>query len=142
MKDYSRSEQDIKFKHLITCIIIGPTGSEKSSFCFRLLQNLDTLCTEPNFRSGVVWCYSEKTVVLAEELDLLKKKISYCHEMPTRFGNTGGLPSLIILDDLLNEAYSREVCDFFTNGSHHRNLSVILITQTLFHQESIVETFR
>jgi hypothetical protein len=35
----------------------------------------------------------------------------------------------MILDDLLNEAYSRKVCDLFTKGSHHHNVSVILITQ-------------
>ena len=26
------------------------------------------------------------------------------------------------------------MCDLFTKGSHHRNISVILITQNLFHQ--------
>jgi len=40
---------DIRFKHPFTCIIGGPTGSGKSSFCIRFLQNLDTLCTEPDF---------------------------------------------------------------------------------------------
>ena len=30
---------------------------------------------------------------------------------------------------------SRKVCDLFTKGSHHRNISVILITQNLFHQD-------
>jgi hypothetical protein len=54
--------------------------------------------------------------------------------MPTSFGHAQGLPSLIIFYDLWNEAYSRKVCDVFTEGSHHRNLSVILITQNLFHQ--------
>ena len=40
----------------------------------------------------------------------------------------------MILDDLLNVVYSEQVCDLFTKGSHHRNISVILITQNLFHQ--------
>ena len=40
----------------------------------------------------------------------------------------------MILDDLLNDVYSKQVCDMFTRGSHHRNISVILITQNLFHQ--------
>jgi hypothetical protein len=26
------------------------------------------------------------------------------------------------------------VCDLFTKGSHHRNISVILITQNVFHE--------
>ena len=41
---------------------------------------------------------------------------------------------LVVLDDLLNVAYSREVCDLFIKDSHHRDISVILITQKLFHQ--------
>ena len=54
--------------------------------------------------------------------------------MPENFTNTGSKPCLIILDDLLNEVYSKEMCQLFTKGSHHRNISVILITQNLFHQ--------
>ena len=54
--------------------------------------------------------------------------------MPDNFANASNKPCLIILDDLLNEAYSGEVCKLFRKGSHHRNISVILITQNLFHQ--------
>ena len=54
--------------------------------------------------------------------------------MPVEFNNGGETPCLIILDDLLNDAYSQVVCELFTEGSHHRNISFILITQNLFHQ--------
>jgi len=54
--------------------------------------------------------------------------------VPQNFGNDDGRPCLIILDDLLNEVYSKDVCYIFTKGTHHRNISVILITQNLFHQ--------
>ena len=40
----------------------------------------------------------------------------------------------MILDDPLNVVYSQQVCDLFTKGSYHRNISVILMTQNLFHQ--------
>ena len=51
------------------------------------------------------------------------------------FKNKRGEPCLFILDDLLNDAYSSGlVCYLFTKGSHHRNISVILITQNIFHQ--------
>jgi hypothetical protein len=54
--------------------------------------------------------------------------------LPDNFGNDQGVPSLVILDDLLNQVYSKEVCDLFTKGSHHRNISVILLTQNIFLQ--------
>jgi hypothetical protein len=57
--------------------------------------------------------------------------------MPTRFGHAQCLPNLIILDDLLNEAYSREVCNLFTKGSHNRNLNGILITQNLSSRQTL-----
>ena len=54
--------------------------------------------------------------------------------MPDNFANVGNKLCLIILDDLLNEAYSKQACHLFTKGRHHRNISVIMITQNLFHQ--------
>jgi len=30
--------------------------------------------------------------------------------------------------------YSKDVCDLFTKGSHHRNIGVLLLTQNIFHQ--------
>jgi len=126
---------DIRFKHPFTCIIGGPTGSGNSTFCIRFLQNLDTLCTEPDFPGGIIWCYSEQSSVPQQQLAALKKKNVQIHEgLPENFGNTQGLPCLFILDDLLNEVFSRAECDLFIKGSHHRNLSVILITQNFFHQ--------
>ena len=128
----------ITFKHPFTCIASGPTGSGKSTFCIRLLKNLDTLCSEKHFAGGIVWCYSERTAVPSKQLARLKnKKIIYHEGVPDdNFfkANTHGKPSLIVLDDLLQTAYSEGVSVLFTRGSHHRNISVILITQNLFHQ--------
>jgi hypothetical protein len=124
----------IRFKHPFTCIISGPTGSGKSSFCIQFLQNLNSLCTEQNFRGGIIWCYSERTAVPSQQLALLKKNIRFYEGVPENFDNTQGEPCLIILDDLINDAYSKEVSVLFTRGSHHRNISVILITQNIFHQ--------
>ena len=62
-------------------------------------------------------------------------RILHFHEgVPDNFANAGNRTCLIILDDLLNVACSGEVCKLFTKGSHHRNISVNLITQNLFHQ--------
>jgi len=69
-----------------------------------------------------------------QQLAALNKNVQIHEGLPENFENTQGLPCLFILDDLLKEVFSRAVCDLFTKGSHHRNLSVILITQNFFHQ--------
>jgi hypothetical protein len=56
--------------------------------------------------------------------------------MPTRFCHAQGLPILIILDDLLNVAYSRKVCDLFTKGSHHRILSHFNYTKSISSRQA------
>ena len=122
-------------KHPFTCIIAGPISSGKSKFCITFLRNLDTLCTEQKFKGGIIWCYSEKTAVPHKQLSELQKNVQ-CHKgVPkSNFENAQGEPFLIILDDLLSEVYSEDVCVLFTRDCHHRNISVILITQNLFHQ--------
>jgi len=96
----------------------------------RVLQNLDALCTEREFGGGIIWCYSEKTAVPKSKQ--LPSNTTYQEGVPEIFGDCK--PRLVILDDLLNDVYSKQVCDLFTRGCHHRNISVILVTQNLFHQ--------
>ena len=44
-------------------------------------------------------------------------------------------PTLFILDDQMRDsANSSDICELFTEGSHHRNLSVICLVQNMFYQ--------
>jgi len=52
------------------------------------------------------------------------------------FENPENVPTLIVLDDMMDSAYSTKVSQLFTKGSHHRNISLVLITQNLFSQVS------
>ena len=122
--------EDFRFKHPFTCIIRGHSSSGKSSFCIKFLQNLESLSTEPKFGGGILWYHGEKNAVPSVGVG---RSIKF-HGVPENFTNVESKPCLIILDDLLNEVYSKDVCQLFTKGSHHRNISVILITQNLFHQ--------
>ena len=122
--------EDLKFKAPFTCIISEPSGSGKSSFCIRFLQNHETLCTERHFAGGIIWCYSERAAVLS-----LGKNVRFHEAIPEKVGDAQQQrPCLMILDDLLNVVYSQQMCDLFTKGRHHRNINVILIKQNLFHQ--------
>jgi ABC-type dipeptide/oligopeptide/nickel transport system ATPase subunit len=124
---------DLRFKHPFSCIIAGKSGSGKSSFCIKLLQNFESQGTEPVFAGGILWCYGEKCAKPSPQ-SFIGKSIQYFEGVPEDFKNEGGKPALIILDDLYTEVYSKQVCTLFTKGCHHRNISVLLITQNLFHQ--------
>ena len=50
------------------------------------------------------------------------------------FQNPENVHILIVLDDLMNSAYFTKVIELFTKGSHHRNISMKLITHNLYHQ--------
>jgi len=91
------------------------------------------MCTERDFNGGVIWCYSEKSAVPSPS-DLPKSDVHFNEGVRKYFAKARGRPCLVILDDLLNDVYSKQMCDLFTKGSHHRNISVILITQNHFQQ--------
>ena len=43
--------------------------------------------------------------------------------------------NLIIFDDLMTEAKcDQRIADLFTKGSHHRNISIVYLTQNVFPQ--------
>ena len=44
------------------------------------------------------------------------------------------VPTLIVLDDSMDSAYSTKMSELFTKGSHHSNVSLVVIPQNLLHQ--------
>jgi hypothetical protein len=105
--------EDIRFKHPFTCIVSGPSRSGKSSFTLCFVQHLDSLCTEPDISGGIIWCYSEKSAVPREKLTSLHKNVSFHEGVSQNFSNEHVKLCLIILDDLLNEVYSKDVLALF-----------------------------
>jgi hypothetical protein len=77
--------------------------------------------------TNIVWCHSENNA--PDHLD----NVTFVKGVPA-FKNPDNKPKLIVLDDLMDTAYSTKVSQLFTKGSHHRNISLVLITQNLFHQ--------
>jgi hypothetical protein len=79
----------------------------------------------------IVWCYGEWQKLYTTIKD---KRVKFHEGMinSSEFNPDSGA-KLVILDDMMREADER-VVDLFTKGSHHRSLSVVFITQNLFHQ--------
>jgi len=135
-------DDDMNFKQKFICIISGPSGSGMSSLCIRFSQNLYTLCTEQNFDGGIICYYIARTAVSTQQLSVLRNIISFNEGLPEDFEITQSKLCLINLDDLLNDVYCKVVCNLFTKGSHHRNISVILLPKSSFTRDGTVGIFR
>lgn len=123
-----------QFKHPFGARVVGPTQAGKSHFVIKLLQFSSKYITPPPTK--IYWAYGEKNVKQMHQIQ------QHC-PIPVHF--IEGLPdveefdpeetNLLILDDLMASASgSTDVANLFTRASHHRNMSVMLILQNLFHQ--------
>ncbi len=71
---------------------------------------------------------------LYEQMAVDMPNISFVEGIQVPEINTG-LPYVVIIDDQMMDAtHSKTVCDMFTVGSHHQNMSVICIFHNLFQQ--------
>lgn len=114
------------FLHPFTMVIAGPSMSGKTTFIKQLLANKQRMFNV-HF-DKVIWCYSEPT----SKPNITD--ITFHHGIMENFENKNHVPTLIILDDLMNKAHSSSISDLFTKGSHHKNLSIILVTHNIYHQ--------
>ena len=79
----------------------------------------------------ILWCYSQWQPLYAT-----MKDVEFRQGLP----DVRKLKScLLMLDDMMDRLES-EVADLFTKGSHHKNISVIAVTQNVFHQSRFQRT--
>jgi hypothetical protein len=123
---------DVRLKHAFTCTVAGPTSSGKTWFVFRLIKHVESMKTPPP--ENIVYCYGEFQPTFAEF-----PAIEFQEGLPSVDQFDGRQRVLLIIDDLMNEA-DQNVCNLFTKLSHHRNVSVVFITQNLFHKNKFVRT--
>lgn len=99
-------------------IINGPSQSGKTHLVRKIIS--EQMYEIPIKK--VVWCYKIFQPWFHEE-----RNIKFIAGLPTEDENF----QLLILDDLMNNL-TAEISQMFTVGSHHKNFSIILITQNLF----------
>lgn len=119
----------MKWQHPFSAIIAGPSGSGKSFFVKRFLKHRGKM-VDTNF-NRIIFYYSEWQNTYLEMGD----NVDFYEGVPQVSDFSGdNKPKLIIIDDLMRESSDKTVVDIFTKYSHHKNLSVMYLTQNLFHQ--------
>lgn len=109
-------------------MIAGPTSSGKSFFTTRFLKHLDDL-TDASFVQ-VVYCAPESSY---PDLSECRIPVRFLDCIPDAAMFADKAPRLVVIDDLMRES-GEQVVDLFTKHSHHLGLSVIFITQNIFHK--------
>lgn len=122
-------------------VVSGQSGSGKSMFCLKLIENLEGMFQTPP--SHIYYCYGVWQK-LYEHMENSFENISFHEGVPSKDQIqqwTDGKHNLLILDDLGQEAVqNREVENLFTKYCHHLNFSCILILQNIFQQGSSART--
>ncbi len=119
-------------------VIAGPTLSGKSTFALKLIENRENIYTEEFCR--ILYALPEGSLHLHQDfLELLRSACPFVEIVE-------GVPSieeynlacdkthkLVVLDDLMVKVFtSQSVLDLITKTSHHSNVSVIIVTQSMF----------
>ena len=113
-------------KHPFTMVVSGPTGCGKTFWIKKLIEKRETVIHPKPVKT--TYFYGEYQDIFDEMKDVVFEQ-DLCEIDKLGSGN----PELIIIDDLMLEsAKSESVCNWFTKGSHHRNISIVLINQNFF----------
>lgn len=128
---------DTRWKHPFTCIVSGPTMCGKTVFVKRFLNNLTRMCDVRFDR--VLFYYAEWQEAYRREFRVdngSRSIVEFKEGLPqtSDYSRDNDRKKLIVLDDLMRESSSSTVLDLFTKGCHHKNISVIFITQNIFHK--------
>ena len=114
-----------------TLILSGSTGSGKTKWLTKFLDNLEDLVDEKY--KQILYCYGEINPTV---LSLKNKGIEIFHGVPDeKIIREKEKPLLLILDDLMMNIQKDFLDILFTRGSHNWNVSVIFVTQSLFGKD-------
>lgn len=129
----------ISFQPCSSMCISGETGSGKTRFVYRLLTHLDEMYVkEPPKR--ILYCYGIHQP-LFDKIEQHISNLKLHHGLPSNETiqdlTSDRQHTLIVLDDLMHRVVQDVDMELlFTQGCHHRRLSVIFITQNIFPRGS------
>lgn len=129
-------ETQIAFKAPFSCQLSGASQSGKTSLLINILKNREALIDKPPSR--IVYCYS----VFQEAYRALEPmNVEFVEGLPNLNEFYPEVDNMIILDDLMIECEkNKDIQNLFTVHSHHKNISVFIMTQNLFSKGPCART--
>ena len=123
------------FKHPANIFISGPGSSGKTQFVKKLIEFKDELFNI--VPENIVWCYKEwqhAYSLLQESHGSMIKFIQGIPDDENEIVSDVTIPHLVVFDDMLGDRDEEKIKLWFTRKGHHRNASVVYITQNMFQQ--------
>ena len=120
------------FKHPFSMIVAGPSRSGKTHWVIKLLiKKQRRIFPEPD---QIVYCYAhwQKTYSILQREN---PAVRWHEGLPSTVFMNNLTDTVVVVDDLMSAGMKDPaLMSMFTEGSHHKNLSVIFLVQNLFHQ--------
>ena len=120
----------LPLQHPFTAIVAGPTGCGKSEWVLRLIDHAKKMTEPPP--EEIWYCYGEFQPIFSPDVKFHEGMPSF-----TKFDDRRS--TFLIMNDLMTET-NDGVANLFTKRSHHRNVSVMFLTENLFHKNRHMRT--
>lgn len=120
-----------KFRHPFTAICAGATSSGKTTFLCHLIQQRTHLITPVPER--VIYSYKAYQPIFEKFDDQVELVQGQNYELDAE------RPTLLIIDDQFTDR-NQQLIDLFCVHSHHKNTSVILVSQSLYFDDKSYRT--
>ena len=126
----SSATEEMTLRHPFTMIAAGPTSCGKTTWVKNLLES-HMIKPRP---TRIVYFYKRWQTLYDDMLESVPN-IEFVQGIFRDTDFDTSQPTLLIMDDQMREGtQSGDVCDLFTEGSHHRNVSVICMLQNLYYK--------
>ena len=131
----------IPFMFPANICLYGATQAGKTSFVLRLLRHTDVMFTKNPRR--ILYCYGgwQKAYDVLEKSDNITMHEGVPSMSTIEEFSFDKEPTLLILDDLLADIVNnKEVHHYVTVMSHHNNMSIIMLMQSIFPKGTYART--
>lgn len=130
-----QKESLVPFAPCSSFIVSGATKSGKTQWVKKMLENSTGMFSN-NPPQKILYCYGVYQPTF-DEMKQTVRNVEFHEGLPgvDTLNKHASKHTVVVLDDLMNDVLKDETMEkLFTQGCHHRGLSVIFITQNLFAQ--------